>query len=87
MSGERLIAARKLAAEGWRVAILSSSGRGEALAHELGMKVVAEGVEDEACLARLAEMGCDTAQGWQIGKPMPASQIARLAADEMDEAA
>ena len=58
-----------------------------ALAHELGMKVVAEGVEDEACLARLAEMGCDTAQGWQIGKPMPASQIARLAADEMDEAA
>ena len=51
-----------------------------ALAHELGMKVVAEGVEDQACLARLADMGCDTAQGWHIGKPMPAPQLAALAA-------
>lgn len=58
-----------------------------ALAHELGMKVVAEGVEDEACLARLAEMGCDTAQGWHIGRPMPAAQLAALAADEQRAAA
>lgn len=46
-----------------------------AMAHELGMKVVAEGVEDGGCLALLAEMGCDTAQGWHIGKPMPADAL------------
>ncbi len=58
-----------------------------ALAHELGMKVVAEGVEDEACLARLAEMGCDTAQGWHIGRPMPASHLTAFAAAENRAAA
>jgi diguanylate cyclase len=47
-----------------------------ALAHELGMAVVAEGVEDEACLARLTEMGCDLVQGWHIGRPMPARALA-----------
>jgi EAL domain-containing protein (putative c-di-GMP-specific phosphodiesterase class I) len=41
-----------------------------ALAHDLGFKVVAEGVEDSACLAKLTEYGCDVAQGWHIGKPM-----------------
>jgi len=46
-----------------------------AMAHELGMKVVAEGIEDADCLARLGDMGCDTAQGWHIGKPMPADHI------------
>jgi EAL domain-containing protein (putative c-di-GMP-specific phosphodiesterase class I) len=46
------------------------------LAHELGMKVVAEGVEDAACLQLLAEIGCDTAQGYHIGRPMPADEIA-----------
>jgi EAL domain-containing protein (putative c-di-GMP-specific phosphodiesterase class I) len=40
------------------------------LAHNLGLKVVAEGVEDEACLERLREMGCDIAQGYLIAKPM-----------------
>jgi EAL domain-containing protein (putative c-di-GMP-specific phosphodiesterase class I)/CHASE2 domain-containing sensor protein len=49
-----------------------------ALAHELGMKVVAEGIEDGDCLARLAGMGCDTGQGWHIGKPMSATDIAAL---------
>jgi EAL domain-containing protein (putative c-di-GMP-specific phosphodiesterase class I) len=46
-----------------------------AMAHELGMKVVAEGIEDADCLAGLREMGCDTAQGWHIGKAMSATQI------------
>jgi EAL domain-containing protein (putative c-di-GMP-specific phosphodiesterase class I) len=32
--------------------------------------VVAEGVEDERCLARLREMGCDLAQGYLLAKPM-----------------
>ena len=52
-----------------------------ALAHELGMKVVAEGVEDEQCLACLAAMGCDTIQGYHIGRPMPAGDIPALFED------
>jgi EAL domain-containing protein (putative c-di-GMP-specific phosphodiesterase class I) len=58
-----------------------------ALAHELGMKVVAEGIEDGDCLARLAEMGCDTGQGWHIGKPMSAGEFAALANGERRAAA
>ncbi len=46
------------------------------LAHELGMKTVAEGVEDAACLQLLTEIGCDTAQGYYIGRPMPADELA-----------
>jgi EAL domain-containing protein (putative c-di-GMP-specific phosphodiesterase class I)/GGDEF domain-containing protein len=53
-----------------------------ALAHQLGMKVVAEGVEDEATLALLKAAECDVAQGWLIGRPMPAEQLeAFLATD------
>ncbi len=48
------------------------------LAHELGFKVVAEGVEDMACLARLKEYGCDTIQGWVIGKPVKADALIEL---------
>jgi EAL domain-containing protein (putative c-di-GMP-specific phosphodiesterase class I)/CHASE2 domain-containing sensor protein len=58
-----------------------------ALAHELGMKVVAEGIEDGDCLARLAEMGCDTGQGWHIGRPMPAADLAALSAGQERAAA
>ena len=42
------------------------------LAHNLGLTVVAEGVENEELLARLNEMGCDEAQGYFIGRPMAA---------------
>ena len=45
------------------------------LAHELGLKVVAEGVEDAACLATLKTLNCDTAQGWHIGKPIVADEF------------
>ena len=58
-----------------------------ALAHELGMTVVAEGVEDASCLAALVEMGCDTAQGWHIGEPMPAATLAAFLADQARQAA
>ena len=39
------------------------------LAHNLGLKVVAEGVEDAATLAMLRGMGCDQAQGYHLSKP------------------
>lgn len=41
------------------------------LAHSLGLRVTAEGVETEAALAALAAMGCDMAQGYLIARPMP----------------
>jgi len=40
-----------------------------ALAHSLGMNVVAEGVEAKEIGARLLEMGCDFGQGWHYGRP------------------
>jgi diguanylate cyclase (GGDEF)-like protein len=42
-----------------------------ALAHALGLSVVAEGVETLATSATLARLGCDVAQGYAIGRPMP----------------
>lgn len=42
------------------------------LAHTLGLITVAEGVETEAAMDMLREMGCDVAQGYGIGKPMTA---------------
>ena len=41
------------------------------LGGNLGLEVVAEGVEDAATWDRLAMLGCDIAQGWYIGRPMP----------------
>jgi diguanylate cyclase (GGDEF)-like protein len=41
------------------------------LAHNLGLSVVAEGVENEAILARLSALGCDEAQGYHLSKPLP----------------
>ncbi|RJG20820.1 EAL domain-containing protein [Massilia cavernae] len=45
------------------------------LGHNLGLKVVAEGVESEAVWERLALLGCDIAQGYLISRPMPAQQF------------
>jgi predicted signal transduction protein with EAL and GGDEF domain len=42
-----------------------------ALAHDLGLALVAEGVEDLATGAVLARLGCDVAQGFAIARPMP----------------
>jgi EAL domain-containing protein (putative c-di-GMP-specific phosphodiesterase class I) len=40
------------------------------LGHDLGLKVIAEGVEDESMLARLGVLGCDLAQGFHFARPM-----------------
>jgi diguanylate cyclase (GGDEF)-like protein len=41
------------------------------LGHSLGMKVVAEGIEDPEVLAQLRSVGCDVAQGYLLGRPGP----------------
>lgn len=45
------------------------------LGHALGMHVVAEGVEDDRTLALLRGLGCDSAQGWALGRPGPATAL------------
>ncbi|MEC9345342.1 MAG: bifunctional diguanylate cyclase/phosphodiesterase [Pseudomonadota bacterium] len=47
------------------------------LGHNLGMTVVAEGVEDERTLTMLADMGCDFAQGYHMSRPVPADELAQ----------
>jgi diguanylate cyclase (GGDEF)-like protein len=45
------------------------------LGRNLGLVVVAEGVEDEEMWARLGELGCDTAQGYFLSRPVPAAEL------------
>jgi len=52
------------------------------LAHNLGLKVVAEGVECRETLERLRSMGCDQAQGYFVGLPMCREEAGQWMADE-----
>jgi diguanylate cyclase (GGDEF)-like protein len=45
------------------------------LGHNLGMTVVAEGVQDSITRSDLTDMGCDLLQGYEICKPMPAREL------------
>jgi diguanylate cyclase (GGDEF)-like protein/PAS domain S-box-containing protein len=45
------------------------------LSHNLGLKVVAEGIENQKEASALAEMGCDIGQGYLYGRPLEANQI------------
>ncbi len=47
------------------------------LAHSLGLRLVAEGVEDEATLQRLRELGVDVTQGYHHARPLDAAGLAR----------
>jgi diguanylate cyclase (GGDEF)-like protein len=53
-------------------AIVTSTVR---LAHDLGLRVVAEGVENEVVLDRLDVLGCDVVQGFLFGQPVPPEQL------------
>jgi diguanylate cyclase len=62
--------------------VTASAGRDVALvqstielAHSLGLRVVAEGVEDVGTLELLRDLGCDLAQGYLISKPKPADDL------------
>jgi EAL domain-containing protein (putative c-di-GMP-specific phosphodiesterase class I) len=57
------------------------------LGHNLGMQVVAEGVETERILERLAAMGCDQAQGYHLSRPLPPDEIERWLAGELAQTA
>ena len=49
-----------------------------AMAHSLGISVIAEGVEEAVHLQLLREMRCDTVQGYYLARPMPAGDFERL---------
>ena len=57
------------------------------LAHNLGLKVVAEGVESHEAWRRLEELGCDLAQGFHVSRPLPADAMTRLLAERRATAA
>ena len=45
------------------------------LAHNLGLTVVAEGVEDDVALDMLVEYGCDAVQGYLFSRPLAAPEL------------
>lgn len=48
------------------------------LGHNLGIEVVAEGIETREALDRVREYGCDIAQGYAVARPMPESELRKL---------
>jgi EAL domain-containing protein (putative c-di-GMP-specific phosphodiesterase class I) len=48
------------------------------MAHNLHLRVVAEGVETEGQLALLREFGCDLVQGYLASRPIPAAEFQKL---------
>ena len=52
------------------------------LSHKLGIKVVAEGVEEKQQLTHLTKIGCDYIQGYYFAKPMPTMEFEHFIADQ-----
>ena len=58
------------------------------LAHSLGRRVVAEGVENEEILEELRRMGCDIVQGYHTGRPVTFAELrSRLGESDRSERA
>jgi EAL domain-containing protein (putative c-di-GMP-specific phosphodiesterase class I) len=45
------------------------------LAHDFGLRVVAEGVENDLAKALVSEMGCDLYQGYGLARAMPGDEV------------
>ncbi|MCG3117885.1 MAG: EAL domain-containing protein, partial [Candidatus Manganitrophus sp. SA1] len=45
------------------------------LSHNLGLKVIAEGVESQPIFDKLAALGCDAAQGYFISRPVSPGEL------------
>jgi diguanylate cyclase (GGDEF)-like protein/PAS domain S-box-containing protein len=58
-----------------------------AMAHDLGMEVVAEGAENDSDAVELYQLGCEFAQGYAFGEPMSAERATELLANERMEIA
>ncbi len=52
------------------------------LAHSLGLKVTAEGIETNDCFSMLQAMGCDLAQGYLISRPLPCKALLKFLDDD-----
>jgi len=60
------------------VLVASIISLAHSLAHSLGLRLVAEGVETQVALTELTRLGCDQAQGYFISRPVPASELEHL---------
>lgn len=56
------------------------------LCHALGLRMVAEGVEDQATWDELVAYGCDEIQGYHLARPMPPVQLAHWLLERRDNA-
>jgi diguanylate cyclase (GGDEF)-like protein/PAS domain S-box-containing protein len=65
---------REMATDATDAAIVAAT---VAMGHALGLRVVAEGIEDRATWDLLIGMGCDVAQGYHIARPLPADALVR----------
>ncbi|HEX2823175.1 MAG TPA: EAL domain-containing protein [Streptosporangiaceae bacterium] len=84
------LAVRELKLDRVFIAALTGDDRGRALdliratielGHALGLRIVAEGIEDSATLELLSGLGCDLGQGYYISTPKPASMLTLAPAD------
>jgi len=57
------------------------------LGHAMGLRIVAEGIEEPSMLRLLTDLGCDSAQGYCIAKPKPAGELALRTKKPEDRAA
>jgi diguanylate cyclase len=84
------LAVRELKLDRVFIAALTGDDRGRALdliratielGHALGLRIVAEGIEDPATLELLSSLGCDLGQGYYISMPKPASMLTLASVD------